>query len=274
MAKEIEAFTMTRGNIDNVPPRYLKIDYNQRIINKVNKRKKKCCLQRIKIAGLIAVGITSLSIGFISAKATYNMNQSKGFEYNQYMGDSFATQYESYTAEKLDLDEEDILNSMATYEINNDTYNNVNNENIDDNDEARVNLVKSVPSLTKACDDIIKLKLEEAMNLSNNATITYNPQYDQADGFSCDISVNDGNNSYVIESSKLPIEIFNLLNTESNIKTFRGDGSSDAWDTGIKNYEKYTNELYYRLLNFVDNHYNYNGNKLVEVNNIDNTKTR
>src|SRR5574344_101702 len=254
--RDLKAFTMYNGKLDNV-------EYNEKVIKKHNRKKKKLMLKRIKIIGLTAL-ITGTT--FLGATALNNYKKNNTFEYDQTLNDSFATQYEMYSGEKLDIEEERALDDLEVYDVSEDQYKESvltkdNSKKVD----SRVNLVSSTTNLINTCDNLIRIKLDEALDLSDNAIITYVPHYDSADGPSYDIYIVDGNKQYYLESNDLPFEMFKLLNIEDNIKEYQGNGSSSAWDDDINGYDKKKKELYLRILNFIDTHYEYSNNKLVSM---------
>lgn len=209
------------------------IEYNERLL-----RRKKLVLKRTAIKGLAAIGLPALIMVGISQTHQFNPTGVA----------PISAQYEDYKTVELADNIKPIIDKLKVYDDARDNYNEVVSiKNIDEKYliEARKDMIKNAYTLEDIFEDVVRVKVIDSLNLSDETTITINDVSSSAE-VDYMILANDGDDTYII--TDLPGKIIKGANLCARLNSFSGDGSSKAWDDGIKTYEEISDELFNNIL--------------------------
>ena len=147
----------------------------------------------------------------------------------------------------LDLDERVIVEKLASYENAYSEYMN-DKENVD----KRVALISETKKLSSIADKLMSDKINEAIGTDSEITIRTvdNERKIFKDGENLGIDV--------------PLNLNAIMNNKDFIDSniYGGDGSSQAWDSAIDEFNEKGSKLYSSILENLKNDYELDGNKL------------
>lgn len=148
--------------------------------------------------------------------------------------------------EEMDNDEIKIYASLKEYKT---AYNNYQEKK---DVESRVKLIEETKKLSKIADNLIEVKINDALGTNYNIKV----------------STNDGNRIITGNNALLdcnfPIELNELVNSKDFIDSniYKGDGSSDAWNNEINDFNRKGLKLYEEIVKNIDKDYQIDGKNI------------
>lgn len=270
------------------------MNINKRKIEEINKKGKKASLKRIAVMGLFAAG---LGTAILATKLNNDLENpapiEKVFEFDQNdlinpsensnvnnniddnLLDSYVAQYKEETG--YEITDKATIEALSEYDISYDNYQTEYNNNKDSKAtvKSRINLVESTKKLTNIADGVMIDKIKQALNITDkDIKVSINRVGGSGNEEIVDVInvTKNGQTLYQFESDQVPKEMSDLLTNINGINIYQGNGENDAWDNEMNKYNNKGIDLYNNILGMIDNEYEVNDSKLVNINTE--TKTR